>query len=380
MSQEEESLDRERSPRHTQPPNWKSYKCFAVGIAYSGEGYFGFQLQPGDTLTVEKDIQLALVQAGYIDAEYFSCEKYKHNLYWSRAARTDRGVHAAMNVVACRMDDSQVKKSVACSEGSVANPMALDQEDFVTRLNECLPAQIRALFINRVTMRFDARVHCDRRRYEYYLPSEISGKFLDSEKLQTEMKKFQGTHNFHNFTKGMHANDKSAFRHIQDVHVEKVVVVDGSSVGDDGQLKTFFLVSLLGQSFLLNQIRKMVSLAAEVALGLAPSDAIEQALTSKDLVHVHMVPGEGLLLERMSYKAYDTHKCGDYTVTTPFSWLIGSEEEPEVGNEYVLSNWAAQKRALVDTEVLPKLQPLFEFWLNEVIIPNDWVTRHLGSK
>lgn len=364
----EGEVSRERSPRslgtgsRTKPPNWKGYKCFAVGVAYSGDEYFGFQWQPGDTPTVERDIQKALVDARFLAPEYLT-DQFKEYLYWSRAARTDRGVHAAMNVVACRLDDTQIKKSGADAP-SVGSPMALDQEDFVARLNAHLPPQIRALFVNRVTMRFDARVHCDRRRYEYYLPSVIGDRTIDIDTLRAQLLHYKGTHNFHNFTKGMHVNDKSAFRHIQDIDV--------SDIG-----AKFLVVSLLGQSFLLNQIRKMVSLALEVTLGLAPGDAIQEALTSKSLVHTHMVPGEGLLLDRMSYKAYDTHKCGDYTITTPFSWLIGSEEEPELGNAWVLEHWAKSKQSLVAEHVLPKLAPLFDFWLNEVVIPNDWVKRHL---
>jgi hypothetical protein len=159
----------------------------------------------------------------------------------------------------------------------------------------------------------------------------------------------------------MKAEDKAAFRHIPSI---QVLDYDNTIV-----------VSLVGQSFLLNQIRKMVSLALEVSLDLAPANAIENALESKQLVHIHMVPGEGLLLDKLYFKAYDTHKCGDYLVTRPFSWLIGDENE-EGGDEFVLDQAAQFKKTLVTEKVIPQLVSLFDFWLNKVVLPNSWDKRN----
>ena len=347
--------ERERSPRNgTDPdiPNRRHYKCYAIGVAYSGEGYLGFQFQPGDTPTVEKDFQTALITAGFIHSSMVSDERNRQLLYWSRAARTDKGVHACMNIISCRMDSLAIPHKQE----------ELDQEKFVEKLNTYLPSQIRALFINRVTMRFDSRINCDRRRYEYYIPKNIGDRTVEIDGLRQQFEKYKGTHNFHNFTKGMKMDDKSAFRHIASVDV---VEHDSDTV----------VVRLVGQSFLLNQIRKMVSLTLEVSLGLAPNDAIEHALTSRQLTHIHMVPGEGLLLDKLYYKAYDTHKCGDCKVTTPFFWLISDEHE-EGGDSFVLDQVDEFKKMLVNEKILPGLKKLFDFWFNEVVIPNDWVLRH----
>ncbi len=354
-----DEIARERSPRNGGPEiaNRRKYKCYAVGVAYSGSGYFGFQFQPGDVPTIEKDLQTAMIAAGFIDKVMVEHEPSRQFLYWSRAARTDRGVHACMNVFSCRMDSDQLLMKPNSSE--------LDQEAFVSKLNSYLPEKIRALFVNRVTMRFDARINCDRRRYEYFVPARIGDKTLSLEELRKHMKKFCGTHNFHNFTKGMKHDNKASFRHIADVDV------DAFTSGE----YPVFVVRLLGQSFLLNQIRKMVSLAIESALGLCPENAIEEALTSKETVHIHMVPGEGLLLEKLVFKAYDTHKCGDFKVTTPFCWLIGDDQD-EGGDEFVLRHISEFRTKLVSSEILPQLVKLFDNWVNEVVIPNDWVRRH----
>lgn len=348
---------RERSPRgrsqKVEIPNWKRYRCFAIGIGYCGSDYQGLQFQP-DCPTVERDVQIALVSAGLVDP-LLTTEDGRWQLFWSRAARTDRGVHACCNVLACRMDADKIK----VVEGS--DPIELDQEYFVDLLNAHLPPAIRAIFVNRVTMKFDARTYADRRYYEYYLPAMIGDHRLDMEKLDWEMQKYVGTHNFHNFTKGIHPNDKTGERHLVSVETREVQ-------------SSCICIRLFGQSFLLNQIRKMVSLAIEVSLGLAPSNAIDTALASKTLVHTHMVPGDGLLLDRLFFRGYDRHKCGDYSVTTPFNWLIADEESD--GHQSVMARIEDFKRHLVETEILPRLEEKFAEWLDLVIIPNSWEKRH----
>ena len=347
--------ERERSPRRTQSvpiPNWKNYRCFAVGVGYSGEGYFGFQIQPGDIPTVERDIQKALLASGLIDPHMVTEEGRQH-LFWSHSARTDKGVHACVNVIACRMDSTKI----VC----VSNSTDLDQEAFAKQLNAYLPDSIRVMFVNRVIMRFDARTYSDRRYYEYYLPRHIGEFSLDADSLNKNLQLYVGTHCFWNFTRGMKPNDKAAVRHIVSIQVREV--------GED-----FLCVRLLGQSFLLNQIRKMVSLAVEVSLSLAPADAIEQALTSKEQVFIHLVPGEGLILDRPSFKAYDLHKCGDYTVTTPFNWLVADEESD--GDLKVMTRIEEFKTQLVNEHVLPGLRDKFDEWVNLIILPNGWDSRH----
>ena len=346
---------RERSPRYlgsqgVKVANWKQYRCFAVGVGYNGDGYHGFQIQVDGTRTVEKEIQDALISAGLIDPQLIS-EEGRFQLFWSRAARTDKGVHACMNVVACRLDSSRIK-----AEGK-----DLDQEFFTKLVNQFLPPSIRCMFINRVTMRFDARVHCDRRQYEYYIPRKIGSHLVDSSNLEKEMKKFEGTHNFHNFTRGLHPNDKSAQRHIISISVKQVDA-------------DFVCIQLYGQSFLLNQIRKMIGLALEVCLGLAPIDAVDHALTSGRLVHIHMVPGEGLLLDRLHFKGYDLHKCGDYLVTTPFGWMIQDEEGD--GNPDVMNRINRFKNELVSQAILPKLEEKMNEWMILIVENNSWEKRH----
>lgn len=70
-----------------------------------------------------------------------------------RAARTDKGVSAVGQLVSLKM------------------LVEFPNYDIVASINKHLPAQIRVLGYTKVTAGFDARKHCDKRRYEYVLPA-----------------------------------------------------------------------------------------------------------------------------------------------------------------------------------------------------------------
>lgn len=72
---------------------------------------------------------------------------------WMRAARTDKGVSAVGQLVSLKM------------------VVGHTNYDIVHNINKHLPAQIRVLGYTKTTAGFDARKHCDKRRYEYVLPA-----------------------------------------------------------------------------------------------------------------------------------------------------------------------------------------------------------------
>ncbi|XP_026192575.1 uncharacterized protein LOC34618960 [Cyclospora cayetanensis] len=226
-------------------------KKFVLLIGYNGSRFFGFQKQfqvdgnsaeanasSGDEefqqqqeqqqllRTVEGELEAALVRSGGIAAEHFGCLQ---RLQWTRAARTDKGVHAASNAVALRLslgpvafgreeqqqkaqrdpeqeaqgegerrqdeqrrDEQQPGKCLAeqqlldasdeeCQSLSLGVACPADREAvaawqqqrvaaLLQRLNKELPLDIRCFDIRPVTKNFDARVSCSRRVYEYVLP------------------------------------------------------------------------------------------------------------------------------------------------------------------------------------------------------------------
>ncbi|XP_066322274.1 uncharacterized protein [Miscanthus floridulus] len=126
-------------------PKYKRRKV-AILLGYCGAGYQGMQKNPG-ARTIEGDLEEALYQAGAVpEADRAAPRRYD----WARAARTDKGVSAAAQVVSGRF--------------------YVDPPGFIDRLKAQLAPQIRAYGYVRVTNSFNAKKFCDRRRYLYLLP------------------------------------------------------------------------------------------------------------------------------------------------------------------------------------------------------------------
>ena len=67
----------------------------ALLLMYKGTGYSGLQVNKGFK-TIEGEVHDAIMRAGGISREN---ENEFQKLSWGRSARTDKGVHAAGNVV-----------------------------------------------------------------------------------------------------------------------------------------------------------------------------------------------------------------------------------------------------------------------------------------
>ena len=74
-------------------------KKYALMFGYSGVGYSGLQINPG-VKTIEEDLERAIVKSGVIKEEN-SGDLRKSQ--WTRAGRTDKGVHALGQVVGIKM-------------------------------------------------------------------------------------------------------------------------------------------------------------------------------------------------------------------------------------------------------------------------------------
>ncbi|UKZ51273.1 hypothetical protein TrVGV298_005031 [Trichoderma virens] len=119
----------------------------AVMIGYAGTGYKGMQLN-GDEETIERDLFQAFIKAGAI-SKANADDPRKSSL--ARCARTDKGVHAAGNVISLKL--------------------IIEEDDIVDKINEALPAQIRVWGIQRTNNSYNCYQYCDSRWYEYLMPS-----------------------------------------------------------------------------------------------------------------------------------------------------------------------------------------------------------------
>ncbi|KXJ94536.1 pseudouridine synthase [Microdochium bolleyi] len=119
----------------------------AVLIGYAGTGYHGLQINHKEK-TIEGDIFAAFVAAKAI-AKTNADDPRKSSFV--RCARTDKGVHAAGNMVSLKL--------------------IIEDPDIVAKINEHLPPQIRVWGITRTNNAFSSYQSCDSRWYEYLMPS-----------------------------------------------------------------------------------------------------------------------------------------------------------------------------------------------------------------
>lgn len=75
------------------------------------------------------------------------------------------------------------------------------------------------------------------------------------------------------------------------------------------QGKQWVRIVIIGQSFMLHQIRKMVGMAVAIMRGDAPQGCIRTALQPRRTVPTPMAPEVGLFLDECYYDAYNT-RCG----------------------------------------------------------------------
>ena len=116
-------------------------------IGYAGTGYKGMQIN-GAEKTIEGDLFKAFVEAGAISKANADDPK-KSSLV--RCARTDKGVHAAGNVISLKL--------------------IVEDPKTVQNINAHLPPQIRVWGIERTTGSFSCYQTCDSRWYEYLIPT-----------------------------------------------------------------------------------------------------------------------------------------------------------------------------------------------------------------
>ena len=284
---------------------------WALNFGYLGSNYQGLQMNP-QADTVEKHLEKALYLAGSIAESNFTD---LHKIQWTRTARTDRGVHAVMQCCAMKL--------LVPLEG---------RDIFIRNANSFLPSDIKIHCMTKVTKNFNSKLQCTKRRYHYLLPTYMlqdkaeilnllnrimstqtrtfdaglaggyadlgSDKFLAKSNLITArdllkpfrlefprlelfrkaLKFYEGTKKYHNFTSDKHPSDANSSRYILSFSCAEPFV-------DPRSDSEWILLSVVGQSFLLNQIRKMIGLACEVATGHVGLDIMATAVSDKKVQH-----------------------------------------------------------------------------------------------
>ncbi|CDF88246.1 BN860_05578g1_1 [Zygosaccharomyces bailii CLIB 213] len=335
----------------------------AVMIGYCGTGYHGMQYNPPNP-TIEAELFKAFVDAGAISKA--NSNDLKKNGFM-RAARTDKGVHAGGNLISLKMiiEDPQILKKInenlpetirvwdikrvnkafdcrkMCSsrwyeyllptysligpkpgsalyktleDGRTKLPGMLDddqeskefwagvEEEASKMFDEKELSAIRSyippprdeftgtedLYLKVKKYKQLENVH--RRRYR------ISQEKL--QKFRSTMEQYLGAHNFHNFTLGKDFKESSSIRYMKEIKVSEPFVI--------GEAETEWVsIKIHGQSFMLHQIRKMISMATLIARCGCPVERISQAYGAQKL-NIPKAPALGLLLESPVFEGYNT--------------------------------------------------------------------------
>lgn len=276
-----------------------------------------------------------------------------------RTSRTDKGVHALRNVVTCFLEKASFASKTQDEWKSLLN-------DHLTQLT-ALEGQSKASALHvfalcEIPANFLPRIAATRRLYRYLLPvAALDALFdaksvpipgLDEERqaearrrcsfhlfpsdqhlLQTETteaafqyysslalafnevaSRFIGVHRFHNFC-GEEGNggerssrttvwphDQEAVRRIFKIGIDPVPVM----IRQNGQVIPYFLFQIIGNSFLLHMIRKILGCCIAICRGGKPS-LVDSALSLQHLVDVPLAPGTGLLMHRPYFDWHDPH-------------------------------------------------------------------------
>eukprot|EP00628_Pelagophyceae_sp_CCMP2097_P014820 CAMPEP_0206814156 /NCGR_PEP_ID=MMETSP0975-20121206/8638_1 /ASSEMBLY_ACC=CAM_ASM_000399 /TAXON_ID=483370 /ORGANISM="non described non described, Strain CCMP2097" /LENGTH=469 /DNA_ID=CAMNT_0054356321 /DNA_START=35 /DNA_END=1444 /DNA_ORIENTATION=+ len=335
----------------------------ALLIGYHGKPYMGLQKQSVELnmATIESELEKALTLAGAVSEDNANDIS---KLGWSRAARTDKSVSAARTVVACRLQ---------IEGGDVAK--------LIGKINDALPADIRVFDAVRVPKGFNAKMSANRRRYTYLLPTALlapddfvrqaflEGIGMDADKLsaiqasivaakkggtmrtapwrlsdeeygkvalhlakyrapassleqlRTFLQAFVGTRRYHNFTARMKSNDSKASRYILSF------LADDAWPTLKAQDAEWVRLEVIGQSFILHQIRKMVAVASQAARNqrvpdAASANAMLDVLCRPGLEHpLQLVPGDGLYLGEPVFESYNTFKSSPSEGKARLEWL-----------------------------------------------------------
>lgn len=237
-----------------------------IVYSYDGSEFFGFQRQPG-LRTVQGEIEKALKII------------FKEEIDLVSAGRTDRGVHAKMQVSNFFIDNS------------------IPTEKIMDILNGILPKDIVISDVNVEKEEFSSRFSAKYRSYEYYITNEknpFNSRYvtyfkekLDIEKLNEIVKVLKGKHDFSNFRLS-DCGSKTTVREIYEIYFEKV---------DEKMIKLY----VRGNAFLKSQIRIIVGTALAIYQNKKPENYFKEMLFEKKELAKVVAEPNGLHLSEIGY-------------------------------------------------------------------------------
>ncbi len=256
----EDVLAQESSPRKNQR--------LAFGVEYLGSNYHGWQVQT-NVDSVQARVQHALSRIA------------NHPVEVVCAGRTDRGVHATLQVV--HFDTQAERNDQAWLRGTMSG----------------LPHDIGVLWVRRVSVDFHARFSAVRRSYRYVLfnaarrPGLLHGRVswfyrpLDVLLMQQAARFLLGTHDFSSF-RGSECQAHSPVRTLFDLNIQRD--------------SDFIYFDLTANAFLMHMVRNIVGTLMQVGTKQRPAEWVADVLTAKRREMAGMTaPPDGLYLTHVEY-------------------------------------------------------------------------------
>lgn len=240
-----------------------------ISYSYDGSDFFGFQRQP-EKRTVQGEIERALNII------------FKQEINLITAGRTDRGVHAKM----------QVSNFVV--DSSLTIPLA----NLKRALNRLLPSDIEIILVEEVDESFNARYMPKTRAYEYIITwkkdvfSRRYKTYIDREIKPEKFKKIieilQGEHDFNNFR----IKDENNRTTVRTIYRIDVYYKNQDEIG----------VYIEGSAFLKTQVRIIIGTALDVYFGRKPSNYLELLLNEPHVSRkIEVAEPSGLYLINIKY-------------------------------------------------------------------------------
>jgi tRNA pseudouridine38-40 synthase len=245
----------------------------ALKFAYDGRNFNGYARQP-QLRTVEGELIKGLIKHGIIEDTNESC--------FRSASRTDKGVSALCNVVAFNTNSSK------------SNILEKLSDEFT---------DIIVYAIKDVNSDFNPR-YAKYRQYQYSL--KITGH--DADKIITAASCFTGQHDFTNFARVEEFKDPVRT-------IDNIIFTPKNN---------FLIIDFYAQTFLWNQIRRIISSLDKVGLGKLQKDQIVEALNNPDKDFDFSVsPAESLILKDIVYDFdFEIFKKGKTKLTNLENKLI----------------------------------------------------------
>lgn len=240
-----------------------------ITYSYDGSDFFGFQRQP-DKRTVQGEIEKVLKII------------LKSDINMVTAGRTDRGVHANVQVSNFYIDES----------------ITIPLKNFQRALNKLLPNDIDIYKIEEVNLDFNSRFQAKKRAYEYIITwkkdvfsrryKTYVTKEIDCDKFLEILKPLIGEHDFNNF-RLKDENNKTSIREIYKI---ETYLKDKNTMG----------IYIEGNAFLKTQIRIIVGTALDIYFGRKPENYIKLLLENPNEERkIEIAEPSGLYLTKVEY-------------------------------------------------------------------------------